>query len=176
MKIEMIKAGPIGGIQKAIGDEVEIDEYTGVKLIKRGYAIEVKEKTSDGPPAGNKTTKPRKPKGPSKTAVKKGPAEKRDESGSGSEDGTEEKSDLAAMSRKELFKLAKDEGIKTEFRMDHDTLVDLIGGELDARAEAETDDEAEEQSGEGNEEPEDQVPAAGGGAEDGAGDEGNQAT
>jgi len=97
MEITMIKPGRVSGIDREIGHVVNVDEMTGIKLVKRGYA------SVDGKiPNTPKTGKPK----PSRTADKPGPQETREP-----EEPEKPEKSVDELNTEELVKLAADKGM-----------------------------------------------------------------
>jgi hypothetical protein len=94
MKIEMLKPGPVDGVQRGEGEVVDTDVPTARKLVSRGWATEPTSTDtgggSDKDDASKRSKKSgsRKKSGPSRTAEGQGPEHTAE--GDGESDGESE--------------------------------------------------------------------------------------
>lgn len=79
MKIEMLKPGPVDGVQRGEGEAVDTDEPTARMLVSRGWATEpsgggaADASGEDDSGKNSKKSGSRKKRGPSRTAEGQGP-------------------------------------------------------------------------------------------------------
>lgn len=79
MKVVMIKKGPIDGIMKQPGDEIDVDNTLGSRLIEFKFAVPPNQYRATKEKPKTSEDKKKKPKTPEDKSRKKTPEDKKDE-------------------------------------------------------------------------------------------------